>query len=224
MNDQLLSIKAKKLGVTLSALRKSKGISLEALCQWTDNPQEEMEKIERGESTLSLPEIELIAIKLGLSINDLLLGELADQKDKNSKAVIEQFTVLRDRMIALVLRKTRIEQNKTIEEIAQKSGISVTEMSDYESGAISIPWPVLDCICSEYKIPVSTLLAQPPSAGKSQDQLEESSIPANPIPDGMSDFIQNPANRPYLDLAKRLSELDAAKLRSIAEGLLEITY
>jgi transcriptional regulator with XRE-family HTH domain len=223
MNDQLLSIKAKKLGVTLSALRKSKGISLEALCQWTDIPQEEMEKIERGESTLSLPEIELIAIKLGLSINDLLLGELADQKDKSSKAVNEQFTILRDRMIALVLRKTRIEQNMTLEEIAQKSGINVTQMADYESGDISIPWPVLDCICTAYKIPVTTLLAQT-SAPEVLSPDSKSSIPAVSIPDGMSDFIQNPANRPYLDLAKRLSELDAAKLRSIAEGLLEITY
>jgi hypothetical protein len=33
-----------------------------------------------------------------------------------------------------------------------------------------------------------------------------------------------PVNEPYIALAKKLSELPANKLRSIAEGLLEITY
>ncbi len=46
----------------------------------------------------------------------------------------------------------------------------------------------------------------------------------NTLPDEIREFIDHPANLPYLELAKRLSELDAAKLRAIAEDLLEITY
>ena len=37
-------------------------------------------------------------------------------------------------------------------------------------------------------------------------------------------FISKPVNRPYLELAQRLSEMSVEKLRAVAEGLLEITY
>jgi len=37
-------------------------------------------------------------------------------------------------------------------------------------------------------------------------------------------FISKPVNLPYLELAMRLSDLSAEKLRGVAEGLLEITY
>jgi hypothetical protein len=37
-------------------------------------------------------------------------------------------------------------------------------------------------------------------------------------------FVVNPVNEPYLRLAQRLSQMPAEQLRSIAAGLLEITY
>jgi len=40
---------------------------------------------------------------------------------------------------------------------------------------------------------------------------------------GALDFISKPVNRPYLQLAQRLSEMSVEKLRMVAEGLLEIT-
>ena len=36
-------------------------------------------------------------------------------------------------------------------------------------------------------------------------------------------FVCKPINRPYLELAVRLSEMSVEKLRGVAEGLLEIT-
>ena len=225
MNNQLLSIKAKKFGLRLSSFRKSRGISLDSLCRWTGISQDEIEKIESGESTLSLPEIEVIALKMGLSAADLVSGEINAEKDAEAELALNgQFISLRDRMIALSLRKARSEHNKSLEEIAEKVGISTSELNDYESGAISIPWPVLDCLCSVYELPVSSLLSIPVKTEK--DEVQNTSPQAVPASNGdeMSKFINNPANKPYLDLAKRLSELDAGKLRNIAEGLLEITY
>jgi hypothetical protein len=43
------------------------------------------------------------------------------------------------------------------------------------------------------------------------------------LPPDMQNFIAQPINRPYLELAQRLSEMEVNKLRGIAEGLLEIT-
>jgi hypothetical protein len=44
------------------------------------------------------------------------------------------------------------------------------------------------------------------------------------LPSELQDFIAQPINRPYVELANRLSNLPVDKLRSIAEGLLDITF
>jgi hypothetical protein len=44
------------------------------------------------------------------------------------------------------------------------------------------------------------------------------------LPKELQDFVSKPVNRPYLELALRLSGLSVEKLRAVAEGLLEITY
>ncbi len=43
------------------------------------------------------------------------------------------------------------------------------------------------------------------------------------LPPDLQEFISKPVNRPYLELAQRLSEMSVEKLRAVAEGLLEIT-
>jgi hypothetical protein len=44
------------------------------------------------------------------------------------------------------------------------------------------------------------------------------------LPPDMQQFVSKPVNRPYVELAMRLSELSTEKLRAVAEVLLEITY
>jgi hypothetical protein len=40
----------------------------------------------------------------------------------------------------------------------------------------------------------------------------------------LQNFVSKPVNRPYLDLAMKLSEMSTDKLRSVAENLLDITF
>ena len=44
------------------------------------------------------------------------------------------------------------------------------------------------------------------------------------LPPDLQSFVCKPVNRPYLDIALKLSELPVDKLRILAESLLEITY
>jgi len=225
MNNQLLSIKAKKFGVRLAGFRQKKGISTEALSMWTGITKEELGKIECGESAISLPLIELIALKLGLMTETLINGKLDNNGDLSTgEQFNQQYSALRDRMIALTLRKTRTEQNKTVTEVASHCDIDEIEIEQYELGSEPIPWPVLERLCEEYQLPITSLVT---SLSTNEEQPRQNSTPANDsthIPTELIGFIQNPVNLPYLELAKRLSEFDAAKLRSIAEGLLEITH
>jgi hypothetical protein len=43
------------------------------------------------------------------------------------------------------------------------------------------------------------------------------------LPKELQNFVCQPVNRPYLELAMKLSEMSREKLRSVAEGLLDIT-
>jgi transcriptional regulator with XRE-family HTH domain len=225
MNTQLLSIKAKKFGVRLTGFRQNKGVSIDQLSQWTGISSQEVEKTERGESDLSLPQIELIALRLGMMTENLLNGNLENNKFVTiDKTTNRQYTVLRDRMIGLILRKTRTEQNKEMDEVSSRCGISESDLTQYESGTVSLPWPVLECLCEQYDLPVKSLLSgfSQPASYTSQQNTQVSA--SSHLTEDLTKFIQDPANLPYLELAKKLSELDAAKLRGIAEGLLEITY
>lgn len=220
MNDQLLFIKAKKFGVRLAGYRQSRGLTIDLLSQWTCIPRDELERVEQGQSTLSLPEIELIAKKLGVTTQNLLEGEIEAANAEQQGEFKQHYAAIRDRLIALSLRKTRIEKELALEIIADRCGISASELEGYESGSQPIPWPILEVLCSEYGIPVESLAKREDGKTTAPDQA----VPTASLPEGLAEFVQNPGNLPYLELARKLSELDAAKLRSIAEGLLEITY
>lgn len=43
------------------------------------------------------------------------------------------------------------------------------------------------------------------------------------LPKDLQAFVCQPVNRPYLDLARKLSAMSNDQLRSVAEGLLDIT-
>ena len=43
------------------------------------------------------------------------------------------------------------------------------------------------------------------------------------LPKELQAFVCQPVNRPYLELAMKLSSMSTDKLRSVAEGLLDIT-
>ncbi|EKD88089.1 MAG: hypothetical protein ACD_35C00062G0004, partial [uncultured bacterium] len=124
-----------------------------------------------------------------------------------------------DRMIALNLRKTRLDQNKSLESISAQCGLEPNELDQFESGSKPVPVPILELLCTEYQIPLLSLIPQKPESYPSSTSESYENLPEE-----VAEFVNNPANLPYLELARKLSELDAAKLRSIAEGLLEITY
>ena len=225
MNTQLLSIKAKKFGVRLAAFRQKKGLSTEVLSLWTGISNEKLQAIEHGDSTVTLPEIELIAMKLGFSTETLIAGDLQDLiATKMDEGAVKQYAGLRDRMIALNLRKTRLDQNKTLESVSAQCGLEADELDQFESGSKPVPVPILELLCTEYQIPLLSLIPQKPESDPSSTDLTATSESYENLPEEVAEFVNNPANLPYLELARKLSELDAAKLRSIAEGLLEITY
>ncbi|MBA4375362.1 MAG: hypothetical protein C0401_04205 [Anaerolinea sp.] len=227
MNSQLFTIKAKKLGVKLANIRQKMGVSIDDLSLWSGFSVGLIEQIEKGERSPSLPQLEVISFMLGISIENLVNGDLTEKPPLNlTSEFFNKYEGLRNRLIGVLLKKARISKNLSLESVAEKCAISGEKLDQYESGAISIPYPDFECLCVFLNLSISSLISQKGPFSKQYNQTENLSRSENTnhLPNDLSDFVSNPANLPYIELAKRLSVMDAAKLRSIAEGLLEITY
>jgi hypothetical protein len=92
----------------------------------------------------------------------------------------------------------------------------------YEMGEAPIPLPVLEQLGDYLDHPIREFQDQKgPLGSKIAEQRAVQGFLV--LPADLQVFICKPVNRPYLELATRLSEMSVEKLRAVAEGLLEIT-
>ncbi len=227
MNAQLYTLKAKQLGVKLANFRQQRGISLKDLSHRTGISYHKLEHSEHGESTLSLPQLELVALTFGIAADEIFTNDLKKVEiPPISEEDHKNYSSVRDRVIGMQIYKQRSEKAVSPRSLAQSCEITPEELNEFESGEKSIPLPLLESFCKELEINLSDLISKKtshPTVMKESPTGEESYLPDH-LSEELRAFIENPANVPYLELAKRLSDMDAVKLRNIAEGLLEITY
>ncbi len=130
---------------------------------------------------------------------------------------------LRNRIIATRLRQERTRLNLTTAELAQKSGLSEAEITAWESGRLPIPLPQLEILASTLALRPEDLFDHKGPIASWRQHIEAREQ-FSELPEELRDFVCKPVNRPYIELAIRLSNLSVEKLRAVAEGLLEITY
>ena len=95
-------------------------------------------------------------------------------------------------------------------------------MKKFQRGDSAIPIPELELLCNLFNVWLYDLINDSTGAGKKaiENQAVEEFRKLEPE---LQNFVSKPINRPYLEIAKNLSSLSTDQLRSIAEGLLEIT-
>jgi transcriptional regulator with XRE-family HTH domain len=129
---------------------------------------------------------------------------------------------LRQRMIGALLRQERNTASLSIKALTQETGIPVGRIKAYELGERAIPLPELEALLTALGGRIETFFDQSGPIGqwmtdqKSMQQFLD-------LPKELQAFVCQPVNRPYLELAMKLSSMSTDKLRSVAEGLLDIT-
>jgi transcriptional regulator with XRE-family HTH domain len=110
----------------------------------------------------------------------------------------------------------------TIDDVSHKVGLSPNELENYEMGETPIPLPILEALALDLNRPVKVFQDRQGPIGKweTQQRAIQSFVE---LSIELQTFVTKPINRPYLELAQRLSEMSVEKLRGVAEGLLEIT-
>lgn len=220
----LIKIRTKKLGLLMYDARMACRKTVEECAATMDVKPDEYQAFESGLGSPSLPALEALAYFLDIPLehfwgHEARSNKLAPLTDENSK----RLRSLRNRFIGAYLRQKRSEKNLSVHELAEQSGLAEEYIQHYETGRIAIPLPQLEVLADILVFRVEDLFDQHGPVGQWR-AAQEATRELDDMPSHLKAFVLKPINRPYIELAMRLNDLSVEKLRSIAEGLLEITY
>jgi len=217
-------LSAKIIGALLRDARLKSQKTIEDCAHAIDVESSDIEQYELGEKPISLPELEGLSYYFQISMDHFWERKIEPSGDGGKfQAQSGRLIQLRHRMIGAAIRQTRIENDITLEEFAKQLNLETTLLQSYELGLEPVPIPVLEWISSRLNRSVKEFQDQKGPVGIWNAQQRIIKDFAD-LPMELQSFISKPVNRPYLELAVRLSEMSVDRLRAVAEGLLEITY
>ena len=218
-----IALRTKKLGVLIRDARLVARRSPEECAKAMGVTRGMLRAYEEGRRAPSLSEIETLAYFLHLPM-DHFWGKSAvsDEAPQAEPRALPQLSQLRQRMIGALLRQERNNSSLSMKILSQETGIPAARIKAYELGERPIPLPELEALVTALSARVEAFFDQSGPIG--QWMTEQRSMKQfMDLPDELQAFVSQPVNRPYLELAVKLSSMSSEKLRSVAEGLLDIT-
>jgi transcriptional regulator with XRE-family HTH domain len=179
---------------------------------------------EDGSRAISLPELELLARYLEVPLSVFRSTDSLNEDSKTSQLPNpDLFLPLRHRIVGARLRQLRGEKGYTQADVADILGCSASTISDYEYGRRGIAVADLELISRALGVTLDYFADHDSEVGEWHKMHTEFEV-FKQLSDELREFVLRPINLSYLELAMKLSQMPAGQLRSIAEGLLEITY
>ncbi len=178
---------------------------------------------ENGRKAPSLPELEALAYYLNLPIQHFWGSQaLSDDGPRTEPLDLKTLANLRNRIIGALLSQKRQQTSVSLKALSGETGIPQSRLKAYERGEKPVPLAELEAILMVIGGRVESFFDQSGPIGhwmNEQAEIDE----FLQLPPEIRSFVCMPVNRPYLELARNLSQLSTDKLRSVAEGLLDIT-
>ena len=218
-----ITLRTKKLGVLIRDARMAARRSLEECAKAMGVTKGVLRSYEEGRNAPSLPEMELLAYFLKLPIDHFWgKASLSEEPLPAEPVDLVQLVELRHRMIGALLRQQRTKADLSLKALADESGVSSSRLRAYELGERPIPLPELEALLSVLGNRIEDFFDHNGPTGQWISD-EKSMRQFLQLPRELQAFVCQPVNRPYLDLARKLSDMSNEQLRSVAEGLLDIT-
>ena len=178
---------------------------------------------EEGRKPLSLPELEVLAYVLDVTATHF--WERDPQLVPDERPVpLQEVLALRHRIVGALLRQARMEAGVSQKELANVLGCSTRRLSVYEYGERPIPLAELELLAEHLRLPLEYFLDNQEGPVGEWQRQREAWLRFQELPREMQDFVAQPINGRYLEVAMKLAQMPAGGLRAIAEGLLDITY
>ncbi len=224
MDYQLaINILSKKMGVLLRTARTQRGESKKTCGEIIGVTSRTINKYEVGEKSPSLPELEVLAYYLDVPLERFWEDMAPDSQDKmEGLKNLAQRLELRNLKIGASLRMFRQNVSLSMKDVSEKLGLTTYRLKSYEKGSFAVPVAELNALLRLYDRELNDLvvdsgpIAEWAYAKKAGEAFVE-------LPKELQEFILKPVNRPYLEIAMKLSQMSVDKMRDVAEGLLDIT-
>ncbi len=219
---EVYAIRAHMLGVLVRDAREASGFSVAELAQAVDASPETVQSWEYGEAVPSLPQVELLAYVLQIPISHFWGGEtFAEQRSKRTIDAME-YSIVRSRMIGLMVATLRQQRNMELGPVAEAVGVTPEELQAYEMGDAEIPMTVMVTLASTLGVSLSHFLDGSGRVGEFIEFQQMTELFAK-MPDDVREFLAVPSNEAYIRVAMSLAHIPTESLRSLAEGLIDIT-
>ncbi len=219
--SELEPSRAKYLGTLIAEARENAGVPAAECAAALGIPVEAFEQAEQGEYSLSLPQLEVLAMVLKVPMAYFWRGEELPEAQEIDYAA---YITLRQRIVGVSLRQARVEAGWSVARLADEASLAPEELEAYERGDEPIPYLVLASLADLLATPLNEFtLEQDGPLGRHERALARRQN-FEDLPEDVRAFVAEPSNLIYLQTAMRLSAMDVDRLRAIAEGLLDITF
>ena len=220
MNEQDLT-RSKILGVLIRDARQHAGRSLEECARVLQITPERLREAEQGQQVLSLPALEVLSIYLDIPMAHFWGTQTLGDAEEPP---FGELLALRHKIVGVLLRRARTEAGMDAAALAEAADVDAEQLDLYERGQEPIPYLELERMARALDVSVRSFadeergpLGRHEEAYRRKQQFEQ-------LPPEIQAFVTNPSNVHYIKTAMELSEMDADRLRTIAESLLEITF
>jgi transcriptional regulator with XRE-family HTH domain len=218
-----ITIRTKKLGVLIRDARRAARRSMQECAEAIGIRKSIFRAYEEGLRSPSLPELEMLVYYLDLPIDHFWNSQaISETASRNESLDLPRLLAVRQRKIGALLRKERLKSSTSIRNLASETGIASSRIKAYELGERPIPVPELEVLIRALGGRIESFFDRHGPVGQwmiSEEAVQE----FLEMPIELREFVAMPVNRPYLQLAMKLSNMSRDKLRSVAEDLLDIT-
>lgn len=218
------AIRRKIVGVLLQGARLRAGRTKKECADVVGVTPGVLAAYEDGRRDISLPELELLAYFMRVPVRSFLEGEDESLVAQESPPPGPQVMTLRNRIIGALLRESREQNAKSQKDLARAIGCTPRRIAQYEHGLKPVPLTQLETAAEYLGAPLSSFLDEGIGTVGERELQDRQYDAFRALPEDVRAFVVQPVNATYLRVAMHLAEMPAGAIRSIAEGLLDITY
>jgi transcriptional regulator with XRE-family HTH domain len=218
-----ITIRTKKLGVLIRDARLAARRTVQECAEALGIRKSIFRAYEEGLRAPSLPELETLVYYLDLPMDHFWGKQTkSENPSRTTKLDLPKLLSVRQRKIGALLRQARTKASVSIRNLAHDTEIASSRIKAFELGERPIPLPELEVLVRALGGRIESFFDRHGPVG--QWMISEESVKQFlEMPVELREFVAMPVNRPYLELAMKLSNMSKDKLRSVAEDLLDIT-
>ncbi len=224
MGDARLVLRNRILGLLIRSKREAAHRTRKECAAALGISVRRLAAYESGERLISLPELEALAYLLHPPVSAFWENNAEPEAPDEETLPLPTVVALRQRIVGALLRQARTDAGLSLQDVARWLGTSANRIAAYEYGERPIPFAELERVAEELRRPLEYFLGDGDGPLGTWHQQMAAWRRFQALPPEVQDFVLRPANIRYLEVAMRLAQIPAGGLRSIAEGLLEITY